>query len=166
MPVLEPTDWLDWHCASKAQACATRLSASCAAVLPSDKNFQMLHEEQILSDLVGLAIHGRRSMERRKQKSASIDLPSLWPASKTPVPANTNLWDVFGSLIHATSIEVVWEEPELNPNPYKGRAPRFAGSVCIISDQISYRVPIGSIVAAYIGNFQNNGGAQEQKEAN
>ena len=80
MPEMEAIDWLDWHSSRTAQDYAVRLSMACSAVVPSDKNRQRLIEEQIIADLIGFAIHGRRAMERRGMKSASLSTDSLWPA--------------------------------------------------------------------------------------
>jgi hypothetical protein len=149
-------DWLDWHSSRSAQDCAVRLCLACCAVLPSDRAFAKLVDEQVLADLLELAFHGRRVMERRQLKSATVGSDPLWPASDE-APPDRNLWDAFGIIIHAESLTLVWESPELEPNPYEssGRKPKFAGSVTAKSDQGEVKLPIGAIAASFIGSVLN-----------
>ncbi len=155
MVVRAPKDWLDWHSSRTAQECAVRLSLACSSVVPADKKLQALIEETIVSDLIELALHGRRTMERHNKKSASLNGDPLWPASNTPVPDSCNLWSAFGIVVHAIDISVQWEDVDMQPNPYKGRTPKFAGTVVTTSDQKETKIPIGSIVASFFGGVLN-----------
>lgn len=93
-------------------------------------------------------------MERHKLKGATISTDCLWPASSTQAPP-VNLWEAFGAIIHAYKISVEWETTDLEPNPYKGREPQFAGSVKVQSDNKAITLPVGAIAASYIGSVQN-----------
>ena len=138
---------------------------ACNAVFPSDRNFRQLIEEQINSDLVGFAIHGRRAMERRGRKDASPSNDPLWPASSVATPNNLSLWEALGAIVHAIELQVCWERVDLEPSPFKGREAMFPGSVHIKSDAKALQIPIGSLVAAFFGNFLNKLSEQETKEA-
>lgn len=155
MSQIEPKDWLDWHSIRIAQEHAVRLSCFCSAVVPTDKNFSALVEEQIRIDLVGLAFHGRRTMERHGLKSASIGSDPLWPSSAVQGILGKNLWDAFGIIIHASEFTVCWESADLAPNPYGGRKPQFAGHVTVKSDSGETKIAIGSVVASFIGSVLN-----------
>ncbi|MDP2063645.1 MAG: hypothetical protein Q8J98_11160 [Phaeovulum sp.] len=158
MPAVEiaAKDWLEDHSGRIAQECAVRLCLACCAVLPSDRAFAKLVDEQVLADLLELAFHGRRVMERRQLKSATIGSDPLWPPS-SKAPPNGNLWDAFGIIIHAESLTLVWETPDLEGNPYQssGRKPKFAGSLTAKSDQGEVKLPIGAIAASFIGSVLN-----------
>jgi hypothetical protein len=133
--------------------------------MPSDRHLRRLVDEQIATDLIGFAVHGRRALERRGTKSASLSDDPLWPASAVPIPSGMNLWDAFGAIVHAVELKIEWEPVELDPHPYKGRDAKFAGSVRIKSDEREMQLPIGSIVAAFFGNFLNKARQQEDKDA-
>ena len=154
---VQPKDWLDWHSARLSQDHAVRLACFCAAVLPGDKQFADLVAEQIKIELLGLALHGRRTMERHNKKSATLGSDPLWPTSTVESNAANNLWEIFGRLIHAESIEIGWEEPDLTSNPYSasGRNHHFAGHVVISKADVNDKFSIGAIVAAYLGSVLN-----------
>ena len=165
MAAIEPIDHLDWLSCRTAQDHAVRLCLASASVIPSDKKLQELAGEQIVFDLIGLAFHGRRVMERRNQKSALFSENPLWPVSKVAAPIGSNLCEVFGAIVHATELKVQWETPDLSPNPYQGRQPKFAGSVSVKSDEKDMQFPIGLIVASFFGNVLNKSDSQSKKEA-
>ena len=155
MTQIKPYDWLDWNSGHIAEERALRLAVACSAVLPSDKKLQELIGRQIVGDIVELAFHGRRTMERRGMKNAPLGFDPLWPPSTKEVPTGLNLWDAFGIIIHATEITVGWEKPDLSTNPYKGRSPQFAGYVDAKSDTKQVTFSIGTIVTSFFGNVLN-----------
>ncbi|SLN66228.1 hypothetical protein TRL7639_03760 [Falsiruegeria litorea R37] len=164
MSLIMPNDWLEWHSTRNAQDNAVRLLLACSAVLPSDKNLALLVEEQVVSDLVSFAVHGRRTMERNGQKSATVGDDPTWPPSSASKLDGNNLWHVFGVIIHATKIQIVWENADMQPNPFKGREPKFAGSVEVSSDSENMKLSIGSLVASFFGNVLNKTSEKKQKE--
>ena len=163
MSQIEPIDWLHWHGGRKAQQHAIRLCCFCSSVLPADKNFRELVQDEIVTELIELALHGRRTMELLGQKSATIGDDPLWPAA-TQAKTDLNLFDAFGSIVHSREITVNWEQTELQPNPYKGRTSNFAASITVKSDTHEHTIPIGAIAASFIG-FLNRASAQEQSSA-
>ena len=94
-------------------------------------------------------------MERHKLTSATISTDALWPASTCAAPAG-NLSEALGTLIHANEIKVVWEKPELAPDPYNpGRQATFAGKIVAKSDLGPREFAIGALAASYIGAVVN-----------
>ena len=122
----------------------------CSSVLSSDKVHIPLIEHEIINELLELALHGRRTMELRGQKAATIGDDPYWPASQQP-KTDLNLYNAFGSIIHSREINLNWEDVELEPNPYKGRKAIFAASVTVISDHKKHTLPVGAIAASYFG---------------
>jgi len=114
-------------------------------------------EKEIISELLELAFHGRRTMEIYGNQGETIGEDPLWPASQAP-KSDYNLYAAFGVLVHSNDITVVWEklvECGKDSNPYTGRDAVFAGSVEVTSGKgKTEKLPIGAIVSAYI-HFQN-----------
>jgi hypothetical protein len=118
------------------------------AVLPSDGVSRRLFSEQITTDLLEFAMHMRRFMERRNLKDSTVSHDPLWPASEAARPKG-NVVDLLGQIIHARVLKVIWERPDLEPCPYKGRAPQFAGSVSIVSDKGEITFALGALIASF-----------------
>ncbi|GGD25660.1 hypothetical protein [Sinisalibacter lacisalsi] len=161
MSAIAANDWLERHNGRTAQDCGVRLAAASHAVWPSDKNLQVLIEDQIKSDLLDFAFHARKLMERRSLKSATVGSDPLWPPSQLE-PPEKNLWALLGLIVHADSIDVSWEQADLQPNPYKGRSPMFAGSVKVQSDNGSATLPIGSLTSTFFGQVLASSDFQEE----
>lgn len=161
MAEIAAKDWLEHHSGRIAQDCAVRLAAASHSVLPSDKNLADLVADQIKADILSFAFHTRKVMERRGQKDVTVSCDPLWPASATKKPQG-NLWEVLGKIVHADVIEVCWEKPDLSPNPYTGRVPRFAGSIKVTSDKGSVKFSVGAIVAAFVGSILNSSDEKSQ----
>jgi hypothetical protein len=155
---IEPDSQLDFNGGKIAQDCAVRLICFSSTILPSDKGLRPLIEQQIVSDTLELALHGRRQMEHKGKKSATLKADPIWPASKVEPPNDKNLIDLFGAMIHAKEIKVVWENADslFGTNPYQGRSPQFAGSIKVSKGTDIIAVSIGSFVASYIGSVQNH----------
>ena len=162
MPQIAPQDWLDHHSGRLAQECAVRLCLACSAILPTDRSLKELVKDQILSDILSFAFHGRRVMEWHNLKSATIFIDPLWPASTCAAPKG-NLFDVLGTLVHAREIVVVWEKLKDSSNPYKGREAIFAGKIVVTSDHSPREFAIGALAASYIGAVANQLPTNDQK---
>jgi hypothetical protein len=85
----------------------------------------------------------------------------LWPPSQCAAPTQ-NLWELFGLIIHADVLEVVWETPDLTPNPYPDREPQFAAAIEVISRKGLSKIPIGAIIASFIGPVLNSSNFEKQ----
>jgi len=162
VPQIAPQDWLDHHSGRLAQECAVRLCLACSAILPTDRNLKELVKDQILSDILSFAFHGRRVMERHSLRPATIYIDPLWPPSSSAAPKG-NLFDVLGTLVHARETVVVWEKLKDSSNPYKGREAIFAGKIVATSDQGPREFAIGALAASYIGAVVNQLPANGQK---
>ncbi|MEJ6501816.1 MAG: hypothetical protein QNL54_10025 [Rhodobacterales bacterium] len=162
MPQIAPQDWLDHHSGRLAQECAVRLCLACSAILPTDPVLKELVEGQIRSDILSMALRGRRVMEGQKLKSATISADSLWPRSSSLAPKG-NLFDVLGVVKHAREIVVVWEKLKDSSNPYKGREAIFAGKIVVTSDHSPREFAIGALAASYIGAVANQLPTNDQK---
>ena len=155
MPEIAAQDYLHWHSGRASQDHAVRLCAFCSAIFPTDQNLARLVEEQIISEVMGLAFHGRRTMERAKRKDATIASYSFWPSSSVVLPNGLNLWDAFGRIIHAESIAVCWERLDDEATLYKGREAKFPGHIEVTSNKGAIKVPTGRLAASYIGLVLN-----------
>jgi hypothetical protein len=161
MAEITATDWLEHRSIRIAQDCAVRLATASHAVLPSDKNLRHLVSDQIKGDILDFAFHTRKVLERRGHTDATVASDPLWPASVS-VPLNSNFFDILGTIVHAKSIDVCWETPELNPNPYNGHTPQFAGSLEITSDKTTQKFAVGAIVASFISSVLNRSDAKSK----
>ena len=161
MAEIEPKNWLEWYGGRKAQQHAIRLSLYCSSILPSDNKLKKLVQNEVIHELLELALHGRRTMELFNKKSATIGDDPFWPASQI-LKTDLNLFGAFGAIVHAREIKLNWEEPQMTPNPYNGRKAIFAATVTVKSDRNEHTLPIGAIAAAYIG-FENEFMREEQK---
>jgi hypothetical protein len=161
MAPIAAKDWLEHHNGRTAQDCAVRLAGLSHAILPTDIAFSELITEQIKADVLTLAFHARKFMERTKNKGATVATDPLWPASQCAAPTQ-NLRDLFGQIIHADVLEVVWETPDLTPNPYPGRKPQFAAAIEVRSGKGPSKIPIGAIIASFIGPVLNSSNFEKQ----
>jgi hypothetical protein len=93
-------------------------------------------------------------MERRHFRDATISSDPLWPPASVD-GKGTNLFDAFGTIIHAQSLEIKWEKADLEPAPYRGRDARFLASVIAESVKQTQFLPIGGIAASFLGSVLN-----------
>ena len=168
MAEIPTNSFLEWHSGAMSQRHALRLGCFSHALLPTDSKLREIVGQEIIAELLELAFHGRRTMERYDNKQLTIANDLFWPASQVD-KTDHNLFDAFGTIIHAMAIAINWERPEEGDvnkggaNPYKnvGRDGDFAGSVTIKSDNKEVeKLPIGAIVAAYT-HFLNQVNANE-----
>ncbi len=150
MPAIIHQRFDAWFDGRRAQECALRLMAYSSCLYPTDQELHPLYSEVVVPDLLGLALHGRRCLERFSIKDTSVADWGFFPASRQSDLADLNLLDSFSHILHATRIDLGWERFEGEVDLYRGREVRFLGHVECSSDNGELKFPLGRLASSYL----------------
>lgn len=152
-------EWLNHSGLKKAQEKAVRLCAMSHAVLPLEKTLRRHVSEQILSDVIDLALNIDFVAQQSGRGPVTVGADPLWPASARPAP-EVSLQDISAWICKASVVEIVWETPNIDTVPYRGHGGQFASTLAVKSDQGDVEVSIGAMATAFFELLKDPASAQ------
>ena len=155
MAEIETPSFLHWLSGSKGAELALRLKCWSSAILPKDPVLNNQQEQLIIAELIEFAVHARRAFELWGQGAITISNDNNWPRSYLSYECiETDFRKAVNGIIHSNKLQIGWEYPELEPEPYGGAV--YAGHFKFCTNRFQGKVWMGGIANAYMLGFMNN----------